>query len=389
MKSAGIIRSGNTAAQRQLGSSTLVRNALWSRPMAASTVARRGFAHVHDHNCNHDHDHTHHHHHEPKKQSPFSLGANTRSPKKKVAKEIMPKPTKAIEYCENLVRKADYEGFLCSQFFPAHQKPTQLALRAFNIELASIRESVSNTDIGRMRMQFWRDSLDKVFAGMPPQQPVALALAHAIQEQELRHQQQGGSGDSEMSLIWFKRMITEREQNLSDPQFMTLAQMETYCENTFGSLLYLQLESVGVKSLEADHAASHMAKAMGIATMLRAFPFHMHQNRMVIPAEITAKHNLSQEALFRNPTITPALQDATLEVAAAAHVHLATAQSYMGNLPQEALPVLMAGIPTESYLTRLEKADFNPLAPNIQQREWFLPAKLWYRFRQGKLLHIE
>ncbi|KAI1313390.1 NADH dehydrogenase (ubiquinone) complex I, assembly factor 6 [Mortierella claussenii] len=266
-----------------------------------------------------------------------------------------------------------------------------MALRAFNIELASIRESVSNTDIGRMRMQFWRDSLDKVFAGTPPQQPVALALAYAIQEQELHHQQTGsqGTSDPEMSLIWFKRMITERERNLSDPQFMTLGEMETYCENTFGSLLYLQLESVGVKSLEADHAASHLAKAMGIATMLRAFPFHMQQNRMIIPAEITANHNLSQETLFRNPTITPALQDATLEVATAAHVHLATAQSYMDNLPKSSLPVLLAGIPAESYLNRLQEADFNPLAPGIQQREWYLPAKLWYRWRQGKLLDIK
>ncbi|KAF9178984.1 NADH dehydrogenase (ubiquinone) complex I, assembly factor 6 [Haplosporangium sp. Z 767] len=271
-----------------------------------------------------------------------------------------------------------------------------MALRAFNIELASIRESVSNTDIGRMRMQFWRDSLDKIFQGVPPQQPVALALAYAIQEQALYHRQQQApssssavADDTEMSSIWFKRIIKEREQNLSDPQFMTLGQMETYCENTFGSLLYLQLESVGVKSLEADHAASHLAKAMGIATMLRAFPFHMQQNRMVIPAEITAKHNLSQEALFRNPTITAALQDATLEVATAAHVHLATAQSYMENLPRAAIPVLMAGIPTESYLNRLEKADFNPLAPGIQQREWFLPAKLWYRWQQGKLFDIK
>ncbi|KAK3808711.1 MAG: Squalene/phytoene synthase [Benniella sp.] len=241
-----------------------------------------------------------------------------------------------------------------------------------------------------MRMQFWRESLDKVFAGVPPQQPVALALAYAIQEQELHHQQtSNATGDTGISLIWFKRMITEREQNLSDPQFMTIGQMEAYCENTFGSLLYLQLESVGVKSLEADHAASHLAKAMGIATMLRAFPFHMQQNRMIIPAEITAKHNLSQEALFRNPTITPALQDATLEVATSAHVHLATAQSYMDNLPKAALPVLMAGIPTESYLKRLEQADFNPLAPNTQQREWYLPAKLWYRWRQGKLFDIK
>ncbi|KAG0043580.1 NADH dehydrogenase (ubiquinone) complex I, assembly factor 6 [Gryganskiella cystojenkinii] len=339
--------------------------------------------------------------------SPFTLGANSipgrASRSKKIQRDVIPRPASAIEYCENLVRKADYEGFLCTQFFPRHQQQTQMALRAFNIELASIRESVSNTDIGRMRMQFWRDSLDKIFDGVPPQQPVALALAYAIQEQQLYHQQQlkaeeqqgkkrkpsSSLTDPEMSLIWFKRMITERELNLSDPQFVTLAQMESYCENTFGSLLYLQLESVGVKSLEADHAASHLAKAMGIATMLRAFPFHMHQNRMVLPAEITAKHNLSQEALFRNPTITTALQDATLEVATSAHVHLATAQSYMDNLPREALPVLMPSIPTESYLTRLEKADFNPLAPEIQQREWFLPAKMWYRYRQGKLLNIE
>ncbi|KAG0032938.1 NADH dehydrogenase (ubiquinone) complex I, assembly factor 6 [Podila clonocystis] len=307
-------------------------------------------------------------------------------------KELMIQPSGALKYCEDLVRRGDYEGFLCTQFFPKYQQPTQLALRAFNIELASIRDHVSNTDIGRMRMQFWRDSLDKIFIGSPPQQPVALALAYAIQEQELhdqQHQRPASSNGSEMSSIWFKRIITEREQNLSDPQFMTLGQMETYCENTFGSLMYLQLESVGVKSLEADHAVSHLAKAIGIATMLRAFPFHMQQSRVIIPAEITAKHNLSQEALFRSPSITPALQDATLEVATAAHVHLATAQSYMKNLPSEAYPVLLAGIPTESYLTRLEKADFNPLAPEIQQREWFLPAKLWYRWKQGVLLDIQ
>ncbi|KAF9109189.1 NADH dehydrogenase (ubiquinone) complex I, assembly factor 6 [Mortierella sp. AM989] len=388
MKS-NIILTGK-ALQRQVHpsfSKSTSRTSAWTPTLVASTVARREYAHVHDHNCSHDHTHDHSHNHDHKKQSPFTLGSNGRSSKKitNARKELMPRPTKAIEYCENLVRKSDYEGFLCTQFFPKHQQTTQMALRAFNIELASIRESVSNTDIGRMRMQFWRDSLEKVFAGTPPQQPVSLALAYAIQEQ----QQQNSSDDTEMSLIWFKRMITEREQNLSDPQFMTIGQMETYCENTFGSLLYLQLESVGVKSLEADHAASHLAKAMGISTMLRAFPFHMQQNRMVIPAETTAKYNLSQEALFRNPTITSALQDATHEVATAAHVHLATAQSYIDNLPKSAFPVLMAGIPTESYLNRLQKADFNPLAPGIQQREWYLPAKLWYRWRQGKLFDIK
>ncbi|KAG0269462.1 NADH dehydrogenase (ubiquinone) complex I, assembly factor 6 [Actinomortierella ambigua] len=282
-----------------------------------------------------------------------------------------------MNYCHDLVRKADYEGFLSTQFFPTKkEQQMQLALRAFNIELASIREHVSRSDIGRMRMQFWRDNLEKIFSGHPPQQPTALALAYAVQEEK--------DPNKQLSTIWLKRMITERERNLSDPQFMTLAEMETYSENTLGSLFYLQLESVGVRSLEADHAASHLGKAMGIATLLRAFHFHMLQNRMIIPAEITAKHGISQEALFRNPTVTTALQDATLEVATAAHIHLATAKSFCKSLPREALPVMMAGIPTESFLQRLEKEDFNPLAPSLMQREWFLPAKMWYRWRKNE-----
>ncbi|KAG0236254.1 NADH dehydrogenase (ubiquinone) complex I, assembly factor 6 [Actinomortierella wolfii] len=351
------------------------------RSIASTAQLRWHSHHVHHEGCSHDHDHQHQH---SKLQSPFAgEGATTRTASRKnnngrkEGQAKIPRPVAAIKYCEDLVRKADYEGFLSTQFFPTKkEKETQMALRAFNIELASIREHVSRSDIGRMRMQFWRDNLEKIFSGHPPQQPTALALAYAIQEEE--------DPNKQLSTIWLKRMITERERNLTDPQFMTLSEMETYSENTLGSLFYLQLESVGVRSLEADHAASHLGKAMGIATLLRAFRFHMLQNRMIIPAEITAKHGISQEALFRNPTVTEALQDATLEVATAAHIHLATAKSFCKSLPHEALPVMMAGIPTEGFLQRLEKEDFNPLAPSLLQREWFLPAKMWNRWRKGQ-----
>lgn len=40
----------------------------------------------------------------------------------------------------------------------------QYAIRAFNIELASIRENVSNPTIGKLRTQFWKDTIEKTFA---------------------------------------------------------------------------------------------------------------------------------------------------------------------------------------------------------------------------------
>lgn len=70
---------------------------------------------------------------------------------------------------------------------------------------------------------------------------------------------------------------------------MTIKDMETYSENTQSSLLYLQLESLGVKDVNADHVISHIGKMMGISTFLRSLPFHVSQKRLVLPAEITAK----------------------------------------------------------------------------------------------------
>lgn len=67
-------------------------------------------------------------------------------------------------YDQNTHRKNDYENYLCIPFYPKQVQNAQYAIRAFNVELASIRESVSNAMIGKMRTQFWKDTIDKTFA---------------------------------------------------------------------------------------------------------------------------------------------------------------------------------------------------------------------------------
>lgn len=49
-------------------------------------------------------------------------------------------------------------------FFPAELRNTQYAIRALNVELASIRENVSKSEIGKMRMHFWKDTIDQIYA---------------------------------------------------------------------------------------------------------------------------------------------------------------------------------------------------------------------------------
>ncbi|KAI8881630.1 hypothetical protein K501DRAFT_188514 [Backusella circina FSU 941] len=217
-----------------------------------------------------------------------------------------------------------------------------------------------------MRMQFWKDTLDKIYAGNPPQQPIALALTEALKT-------------TNMSAIWMKRIINERTSNLDDHQFMTIKDMESYSENTQSSLLYLQLESLGVKDVNADHVISHLGKMIGISTFLRALPFHVSQKRLVLPAEITAKYDISQENVIRGNI--EGMEDAVYDVATAAYDQLLTARSLLKSVPPEAFPVILAAIPHVKYLESLEKVNFNAFDHKLLKKDWKLPLTLWKAYR--------
>lgn len=59
-------------------------------------------------------------------------------------------------------------------------------------------------------------------------------------------------------------------------------------------LLYLQLAAAGVASKEADHAASHLGKAVGITTLLKGTAFHASNRRSYLPLDWCADHRVSQ-----------------------------------------------------------------------------------------------
>lgn len=95
-------------------------------------------------------------------QSPNSYGG--RSIPKPDAKLAPPgAPTKSYDMAtlRSIVRRGDYEGFLCGLFMPSASHEAYYALRAFNIELATIRDSArGNTQAAHVRMAFWRDLIE-------------------------------------------------------------------------------------------------------------------------------------------------------------------------------------------------------------------------------------
>ncbi|KAF8319108.1 hypothetical protein DL93DRAFT_278866 [Clavulina sp. PMI_390] len=277
-------------------------------------------------------------------------------------------------YCRVLVRKHDYDSFLTSYFYPRRLQPGYLAIRAFNVELATVKEQVSSVTIGKMRMQFWRDAIKSIYNGKPPQHPVAVALHQTLQV-------------ADIPAYHFKRIIDARDADLENPTHMTLESLRAYAESTSSTTFYALLHLLSLHdSSEYSHAVSHLGVAHSLSILLRALPFHASQSRLVIPTEITAKHRVSQEEVFRQGGSAAGISDAAFEFACVAKEELDVAREHIvrdGKIPGDVLPIFLSGVPVSNYLSRLEAVNFDTFDPSLHKRDWRLPFQIWRARRQN------
>lgn len=172
-------------------------------------------------------------------------------------------PVDDYSYCINSVRKADYENFICTGLLkPSSIQRPAMAIRALNVELALIRDQVSKAQIGQMRLQFWRETIDLIYSSVNTNQtktinhPVAREIDLIVKNNQL-------------SKLWFHRLIKSRETTLNDMPFADIEQLENYLEQSITPSYYLLLELTKQRSLNTDHIASHLGKNSKKKGMLR------------------------------------------------------------------------------------------------------------------------
>jgi NADH dehydrogenase [ubiquinone] 1 alpha subcomplex assembly factor 6 len=221
-----------------------------------------------------------------------------------------------------------------------------MALRMFNIETAAIKSQIQNAATAQVRLQWWYHAIDKCYQGQGSGDPVTELLVPAIKEGQL-------------TKGWFLRVLEARGRDLSTSQPRSISDLEKYVEDTSASLFYLGMESMNIRDLNADHAASHVGKALGLITLIRALPYHAKAREVYIPTELTAKHNITSEMLFKG-THSPEIGEAVYELASIANGHLEMARELSSSLPEGANLILLPSEFYQDYLERLRYTNFNP-----------------------------
>jgi phytoene synthase len=279
----------------------------------------------------------------------------------------------AAAFCAEQVRSHDFGRYASTLFIkPEQSRRPLLALYAFNVEIARVREQISQPLPGEIRLQWWSDMLAGTGHGGVAGNPVAAELLLAI-----RH------GDLPVERL--SRLIDERVFDLYNDPMPTMAALEGYLDDTSSALFALAAQIIGHASEAIDHLARHAGLAQGMARLIAALPLDASRRQLFVPLQLLERHGSSMEEVFAGRQ-TPAMRAALDELIAEARTHLRTALKLLPDVAPEVRAVFLPLMLVRRDLEHMSRAGHDPFVPHVTSRLRLLWT-LWRASRSRTFSH--
>lgn len=268
------------------------------------------------------------------------------------------------------LRSADPDRYVSVLYAPEDKRAALTALYAFNAEIASVRDRISEPLPGEVRLQWWRDVLEAGTIEAAAGHPVAMALVDAIQRYNL-------------PVKAFTDMLEARIFDLYDDPIPSRADLEGYCGETASALLQLASLILDPKAaaLTADQAG-HAGCAQAIAGLLRLTPLHRSRGQCYIPVDIlqAAGTNAADFVAGKDEAAANRAMQAML---ALARDHWATFQRAPA-VPTALQPAFQPAMLTPLYLDAVERAGASALRTPVTVPAWRRQLSAFMRTLRGR-----
>ena len=276
----------------------------------------------------------------------------------------------AYNHCEALVRECDKDRWLATLFAPFEARPALFALYAVSLEIARLREIVSEALPGEVRLQWWRDALAGEARGDAASHPVAAAVEDTIQRYRLPREA-------------FTALVEARVFDLYDDPMPTLHDLEGYAAETSSALIRLAclILANGQEPGAAD-AAGHAGVAYALTGLMRAFPWHSRQGQLYLPLELLARYGATRDDVVMGRG-GPGVKRALADLRSVAREHLAATRALRATIKPAIAPAFLPVAMVEGYLRQMERRDYEPLKTVITLPQWRLQWSLWRASRKA------
>lgn len=256
----------------------------------------------------------------------------------------------AASFCMNLARERDFPGYAAALFVPPVPRRAFFALAAFNVEVAHVRDLISQPMPGEIRLQWWRDVVTG--AAQPDGNPVATELLAAVAQYELPRE----------TLI---RLIDAHVFDVYDDPMPDMAALEAHCRDTSAALFALRAKILGTDLAAIERCADHAGIAEGLVDVMTTLPKHAARRQLYLPADLLNLKDANAVDIFLHRA-TPQLGDVLAHLRAEASRQYDSAMTLLRDVPKHARGAFLPLALVTNNLERLARTE--PFAPKQSSR---------------------
>lgn len=169
------------------------------------------------------------------------------------------------------------------RFSPRGLRHDLAALLAWRQEVRAILDDVSDPGVARLKLQWWREELQRTYGG-EPRHPLSEALQPALASHALP------SGP-------FLQMAGQVEEEILRRHPSDDAALAGLCERDLGALFDLMTRCHGIDDPNELKTARTLGAFCALVDLIRDSGFLARQGRTLLPTDYLRSHGLSPEAL--------------------------------------------------------------------------------------------
>lgn len=268
------------------------------------------------------------------------------------------------EYCQDKAARSGSSFYYSFLFLPKERREAITALYAFCREVDDIADECQDRDIALVKLEWWRQELQRTFAGVPTH-PVSQALLPAIRHYDLALEQ-------------LAEIIDGMEMDLQLVRYADFKSLQLYCYRVASVVGQLAAAIFGYTDRGTLKYAHDLGIAFQLTNIIRDVGEDARRNRIYLPQDELAQFGVSESDILAGRSSDAFRALMAQQASRAQHYY----QQAMQELPQadrrSQRPGLVMAAIYQAVLHEITHDDF----PVLQQRVSLTPLrKLWLAWR--------
>jgi len=188
------------------------------------------------------------------------------------------------EYCQRKTAQSGSSFYYSFLFLPPDRRRAITALYAFCREVDDVVDEITEPEVARAKLAWWRNEIGAAYAGSP-QHPVSRALQPVVVAYRLPE-------------AHFQAVIDGMTMDIERNRYLDFAELEHYCHRVAGVVGLMSAEIFGYRDERTRDYAHDLGIAFQLTNIIRDVGEDARRGRIYLPQQEFVAHGVSAAALL-------------------------------------------------------------------------------------------